>query len=124
MLELGCTSLSFFAWPEGCTLQQQQQHGICGEGCWACRRQLGPKERAFCNPPPRQALAIEKLLMVTSTRQPDTQLPPPPLLAALGGVNVNPKSPYLDGRPPLVSRVAGRAPRVAQPWRGAQLATH
>ncbi|KAL4423113.1 hypothetical protein ABPG77_004796 [Micractinium sp. CCAP 211/92] len=48
------------------------------------------------------ALAIEKLLMVTSTRQPDTQLPPPPLLAALGGVNVNPKSPYLDGRPPQV----------------------
>lgn len=48
------------------------------------------------------AVAIEKLLMVTSTRQPDAQLPPPPSLATLGGVNVNPKSPYLDGRPPQV----------------------
>ncbi|KAL4458305.1 hypothetical protein ABPG75_013170 [Micractinium tetrahymenae] len=49
------------------------------------------------------ALAIEKLLMVTSTRRPDAQLPPPPVLAMLGGVNLNPKSPYLlDGRPPQV----------------------
>lgn len=47
-------------------------------------------------------LAIEKLLMVTSTRQPDEQLPPLPLLSCLGPVNENPPSPYLDGRPPQV----------------------
>ncbi|PSC69679.1 serine threonine-phosphatase 4 regulatory subunit 2 [Micractinium conductrix] len=50
------------------------------------------------------AVAIEKLLMVTSTRQPDplAHLPPPPLLSALTDVNDNPSSPYLDGRPPQV----------------------
>lgn len=59
----------------------------------------------------RQALAIEKLLMVTSTRRPDTQLPPPPSLATLSGVNLNPKSPYLDGRPPQVGG-------ASRPWLG------
>ncbi|PRW59457.1 mediator of RNA polymerase II transcription subunit 12 isoform X1 [Chlorella sorokiniana] len=49
-------------------------------------------------------VAIEKLLMVTSTRQPDApgSLPPPPPLSELRGVNDNPPSPYLDGRPPQV----------------------
>ncbi len=42
--------------------------------------------------------------MVTSTRQPDPpgSLPPPPPLSELRGVNDNPPSPYLDGRPPQV----------------------
>ena len=58
-----------------------------------------------------QAVAIEKLLMVTSTRQPDplAHLPPPPLLSALTDVNDNPSSPYLDGRPPQVRRGRGHA---------------
>lgn len=80
----------------GCTFQPRQ--GLL-------ERRVGLEASApTCAPctPARQAVAIEKLLMVTSTRQPDAQLPPPPSLATLGGVNVNPKSPYLDGRPPQV----------------------
>ena len=42
--------------------------------------------------------------MVTSTRLADAAalLPPPPALASLTGVNNNPPSPYIDGRPPQV----------------------
>ncbi|KAI3435712.1 hypothetical protein D9Q98_001770 [Chlorella vulgaris] len=49
-------------------------------------------------------LALEKLLVVTSTRQPAPldQLPPLPPLVSLTGVNCNPPSPYLDGRAPAV----------------------
>ena len=47
--------------------------------------------------------------MVTSTRQPDppASLPPPPQLSELRGVNDNPPSPYLDGRPPQVQTLVG-----------------
>lgn len=50
--------------------------------------------------------------MVTSTRQPDppASLPPPPQLSELRGVNDNPPSPYLDGRPPQVQTLIGTWP--------------
>ena len=69
--------------------------------CWHAVAKI-----CFCALPPclpLQAPAIEKLLMVTSTRWPDTQLPPAPALSDVAtGVNDNPPSPYLDGRPPQV----------------------
>lgn len=44
-------------------------------------------------------LAIERLLLVTSTLKVASSLPPPPTLDSLGPVNENPPSPY-DGEPP------------------------
>ena len=43
---------------------------------------------------------MEKLLQVTSTTRPAQTLPPRPALSSLRAVNENPRSPYLDGRPP------------------------
>lgn len=57
--------------------------------------------------------------MVTSTLpEPNASGLPPPRLAELQGVNDNPPSPYLDGRPPQVHCPACSGRSFGAAWRG------
>lgn len=60
--------------------------------------------------PPAQALALEKVLLVTSTVPQTSTPPPPPKLSALQPVNENPKTPPMPPCPKSMAAVASPQP--------------